>query len=526
MFSSLNKKIIFAIVSFFIICFAIFGYTLYTLYNSRLQEDQLYLHVKNQQYNELLYHFNKIKSGTEQLSDNPEQETFSYLPQGSVDKEGNRYKNLKTNLYMVLACLTFFAAMIILMIVFMHSLILLPVYYFRQINQAVQQGIYKQRLQLPPRLFHDELNDLEQTYNKMLDSIEAHIQETKKQKEFLQNIIDGIPDAIRVLNFSGNIILTNKVYRDTLEQIAHSESKCTKCYTSLLRRQIPCTSSMSHCPLQELKEQNNLKFIQQLPFGKKQYLSVNASRIDTLDQPLIIESFRDLSNDIRFSHQQKISSLGFLTTALAHEIKNSLGSMRLILENILNTKMTVANKQKYSQLLYNQLIECIKIPERLLKIAKANPSETQQINCVETINEVCSLLDYEATHNGIKVQVEAEGEIPPLMGNETDFKMIFLNLAQNAIKVMPQGGNLTFQISATPKYINIKVTDTGKGIEPENLTHIFEPFFSKDTSEEHIGLGLPIVKSLLHTFGGDIKASSEIGKGTCFRLKIPHKNKK
>lgn len=526
MFSSLNKKIIFAIVMFFLICFGIFGYTLYTLYNSRLQEDQSYLHMKNQQYNELLYHFNKVKYEKELLLDNNNTIIQSSLPQGWQENERKRYKNLKTNLYMVLACLTFFSAMIILMIFFLHSLILLPIRYFGQINQAVQRGIYRQRLQLPPRLIHDELNDLEKTYNQMLDSIEAHIEETKKQKEFLQNIIDGIPDAIRVLDFSGNIILTNKVYQENLEQISDSVQKCAKCYTSLLRRKTPCPSSLSHCPLNDLTTQNNLKFIQQLPFGKKQYLSVNASRINTLNQPLIIESFRDLSNDIRFSHQQKISSLGFLTTALAHEIKNNLGSMRLILENILNTKMTVQNKQKYSQLLYNQLLECIKIPERLLKIAKASPSTVQTIHCEETIHEICSLLDYEATHNGIKIQIESEGDIPNLIGNETDFKMIILNLAQNAIKAMPTGGLLSLKLSATPKYIHITISDTGKGIEAENLIHIFEPFFSKAGSEEHTGLGLPIVKALLHTFGGDIKVTSELGKGTCFTLKIPHKSKK
>ncbi len=526
MFSSLNKKIIFAIVIFFVVCFGIFGYTLYTLYNSRLQEDQMYLHMKNQQYNELLYHFNQVKSEKSQNVDTKDLNLSAYIPATIKGKDASRYKNLQTNLYMVLACLTFFAIMIILMIVFLHSLILLPIRYFGQINQAVQQGIYKQRLQLPPRLIHDELNDLELTYNKMLDSIEAHIKETKQQKEFLQNIIDGIPDAIRVLNFSGDILLTNKTYQDNLEQISNSAEKCAKCYTSLLRRKTPCPNSMSHCPLQELKIQDNLKFIQQLPFGKKQYLSVNASKINTLNQPLIIESFRDLSNDIRFSHQQKISSLGFLTTALAHEIKNNLGSMRLIFENILNSKMKAADKNKYSQLLYNQLLECIKIPERLLKIAKAAPTTTQKINCLEAIDEICALLDYEATHNGIKIQINHEGEIPVLIGNETDFKMIILNLAQNAIKAMPNGGLLSFFLSTTPKYINIQIDDTGKGIEPESLAHIFEPFFSKTSSEEHTGLGLPIVKSLLHTFGGDIKATSEVGKGTSFKLKIPYNTKK
>lgn len=526
MFLSLNKKIIIAIVAFFVLCFSYLGYTLYSVYASRLQDEQIYLHSKNTQYNELLYHYNKVKSASEV-------ETLDTLISPSTittntfkNQEDARYQNLQSNLYLVLSCLVFFAIMIILMITFMHNLVFLPLAYFSQINETIQKGIYKQRLHLPQKRIHDEFNNLEKTYNNMLDHIEEQINEIKSQKDFLQSIIDGIPDAIRVLDSEGNIIMANTIYKNILHQKTNSKLK-NKCYASLLRKNEPCPKTGSACPLRDLSNKKSIKFIQQLPFGEKQYLSVNASRIGSAKEPLIIESFRDLSNDIQFSHQQKISSLGFLTTSITHEIKNNLGSMKLIAENILNNNVKSADKQKYIKLIYNQLLECINIPERLLKIAKEDTDTEQEINCQNEIKEIFALLDYEATHNGIKMNIEAETNLPQLKGNRTDFKMIILNLAQNAIKAMPAGGSLTAKLYTKNTNFYISIADTGKGIPSQNIPHIFEPFFSQNTSEKgHAGLGLAIVKSLVHTFEGEINVKSKLNKGTEFILKFPYNKKK
>ena len=517
MFLSLNKKIIISIVAFFVLSFSIFGYTLYSLYNSKLQEDQQFLHLRNTQYNELLYRYNSLKA-----EQTPNTAGDSLTKQKLVEQEAQRYNMLEQNLTLILLSLSLFSLMIMLLILFLHRLILRPVRHFSKINKIVQQGTYSQRLHLPHRLFYDEFNTLEHTYNSMLSNIEEQIARINNQKEFLQNIIDGLPDALRVIDFSGGIIMTNRTYR----QKFGDTNIGVKCYASLLGRHTPCPPSMVDCPLKNLQTKNNIRFIQQLQGGQKQYLSVNAARIDATDQPLIIESFRDLSDDIKFSHQEKISSLGFLTASIAHEIKNNLGSMRLIFESLLQGNLPSTSQQKYLELIYDQLLECIKIPERLLKLAQFSPDNNQPINCMENINEICALLDYEATRNGIAVSLAQKGELRPVLGSETDFKMIILNLAQNAVKAMPNGGKLDFSVIGHPRFLEILIADSGEGIAKPQLPHIFEPFYSNDHIRGHTGLGLAIVKSLLHNFGGDIKVSSQIGKGTTFRLKFPYKNKK
>ena len=116
---------------------------------------------------------------------------------------------------------------------------------------------------------------------------------------------------------------------------------------------------------------------------------------------------------------------------------------------------------------------------------------------------------------------------PIMIGNEADFKMIILNLAQNALKAMPSGGELTVEVSKDKNNVTIEIRDTGIGIENEKISHIFEPFYSDGQSSRHhnVGLGLAIVKSLVDKIKGTIHVSSEVGKGTLFIIKLPKRKR-
>jgi signal transduction histidine kinase len=245
----------------------------------------------------------------------------------------------------------------------------------------------------------------------------------------------------------------------------------------------------------------------------------------------IIESIRDLSDDIKFSHEQKVASLGFLATSVAHEMKNNLGSVRMILEGMLDSYYKDLPdddiQKKYLNMIYNQIIASIKIPERLLKLAKNNGEEKEVFNINSSIDEVLSLLDYEAKRNGVGVKKIFKNNENNMIGNEADFKMIILNLAQNALKAMPSGGELTVEVSKDKNNVTIEIRDTGIGIENEKLSHIFEPFYSDGQSSRHhnVGLGLAIVKSLVDKIKGTIHVSSEVGKGTLFIIKLPKRKR-
>jgi signal transduction histidine kinase len=114
--------------------------------------------------------------------------------------------------------------------------------------------------------------------------------------------------------------------------------------------------------------------------------------------------------------------------------------------------------------------------------------------------------------------------VPGFECDRSSLLQIFLNLAENAIIAMESKGVLTIDVSIQKTgYVTISVADTGKGISPEELPKIFEPFYTSRSDRWGAGLGLAITYGLIREMGGDITVKSTVGKGTRFVLTLPVK---
>ena len=174
-------------------------------------------------------------------------------------------------------------------------------------------------------------------------------------------------------------------------------------------------------------------------------------------------------------------------------------------------------------LIYNELLNCIDVPERLLKLTRASTDDKQIVDCNSAINDVLGLLDFEAKSKGVNIVFSPSPDELKITGNETDFKMAAINLILNAIKAMDANGILTIHINKDRNKVKISFNDTGIGISEENLTRIFEPFFTngREDRQRGNGLGLAITKSIVEKFGGHINVTSQVGVGSCFTLSFP-----
>ena len=556
MFFSLNKKFIYTISVFFIFISVIFLYAFYILNLSKIQEEQKNTISRNQQYIEMLYEninlrkelvqigkqnpaikfSTKIKELTQSAQLNAQQEQISQERQRAEEALKNyneRYQALEESFNIaIISTLLFLLAMIVLWLL-IKIWVLAPIDKLSSVSRLVAHGDYSRRLEHTSKeYFKDEFDNLIKTFNQMLDNIESSIKEIHRTEFFLQSIIDTIPDGIRVLKEDGTIIIANKEYHRQI----NDDTNCIgqKCYISSQHQNFPCPLSQFTCPLKVLKaQQDTLKFIQQFAAYPNRPLSINAATMTIKDdkhhiQKYIVESIRDLSEDIRFSHQQKLASLGFLSTSVAHEMKNHLGSIRMIIEGLLkkyhNTE-THSEEKNYLELINKQLTECINVPERLLKLAQFAPDEQKSYILNDCIQDIISILDYEAKNNGTIINYHPTKSKLKCLGNDADFKMVILNLMQNALKAMPQGGEINIDLSKdkTSNSAKISIKDTGTGIEPEKLPHIFEPFYSQGHSVKTrgTGLGLAIVKSIIEKQKGEISVTSTLGVGSCFTIKIP-----
>jgi signal transduction histidine kinase len=145
--------------------------------------------------------------------------------------------------------------------------------------------------------------------------------------------------------------------------------------------------------------------------------------------------------------------------------------------------------------------------------------EFREGNINTLIGELVEFVRYELEEAGIACVLELDEQLPLSDFDERFMKQALLNLIKNAIAAMPDGGRLTIRTEATDAEIQIAISDTGVGISEENLSKIFEPYFT--TKEAGSGLGLTLVFKIIREHKGEVAVKSREGEGACFIITLP-----
>jgi signal transduction histidine kinase len=161
--------------------------------------------------------------------------------------------------------------------------------------------------------------------------------------------------------------------------------------------------------------------------------------------------------------------------------------------------------------------------------AGLNPSDRAPVDLAAIANDVYEAFKARADRAGIELRTSIQSGLPPILGNEDQLRRVLYNLMENAIKYTASGGQVEIALEAGKRdgTILLKVSDTGFGIAPAHLTHIFERFYRVEATRPRFGpsqgsgLGLPIAKSIAEAHHGRIGVSSKVGKGTTFWVELP-----
>lgn len=550
MYFSLSKKILYSLLAFLILTALLFLIIFINLYSQKINDNKNQTYIRNeyvvkllndnirlqtklatigQEYPDALKDYN-IYTISRELSSKQEELTNEQKLNDELKKNyDSNIKAIRTGAEVIGYSLFIIILLILLLLFLLDFWVIRPVNTIFDVSNQVSSGVYTSRLPVNlKKLYKDEFDILYSAFNQMLDNIENNITETSRREKFLQHLLDGIPEGIRVIDQNYNVIMTNRAFNQSLNVSEETVGK--KCYTAYGYNACDgCPEGKYNCPIKFMKQKKNdvLHTIHEIgatPF----YLNAAKMPINS-DDFYIVEVLHDLSNDVRYSHQQKVSSLAFLSTSIAHEMKNNLGAIRLILEGMLednqNSDIDYENQKKYLSLIHKQLIEAVKTPERLLQLARYSEEEVSEINVTDAVQDMLYMVDYDTKRRGIFANMQIDENIK-IFGNDADFKMIILNLLQNAVKAMPNGGKLTITAGEKAKNVVVSVKDTGTGIDAKKLKHIFEPFYSTTDKIKSSGLGLAIVKSLVGKMNGEIKVLSKVGIGTEFIMKFPQIKKK
>lgn len=378
----------------------------------------------------------------------------------------------------------------------------------------------------------DELALLGRNFDAMVDRVSGTIDRLTDGEAFLQSVIDAVPDGVRVISDDFTVLKINRAYC-VQHGITSDAAVGNRCYAVSHGRSEPCLPTLVSCPLVELAKpgQSLLKCQHRhvKPDGQELFVEVSASRaeltVDGRQRFCVIESIRDLADQARLSHEQRLSEIGQLAAGVAHEIHNPLSSIQLALAAV-REKVTPqmpgrSGIDPYLDIVDREINRCIDVTGRLLRLSEPGGNNATLVDIGDVIRDVLSLVGCQATQGAVRIHQEIEGPLRSL-GSDSDFGILILNLVQNALHAMPAGGELTIRAHEQQGSISIAVADTGIGISAEDLQRIFWPFWSKRADGTRgAGLGLAICKSTVEQLGGRIEVQSTPGQGSCFTIVVP-----
>ncbi len=220
----------------------------------------------------------------------------------------------------------------------------------------------------------------------------------------------------------------------------------------------------------------------------------------------------------RLRQADRLATLGRMSANIAHEIRNPLASLTGAIEVLASNGTAGEVRQRLAQIILKESARLNEILRDFLEYARPAPLARSRTNVVEAIDEVLVLLDHRADAGTLKLV----REFPPSLDwiiDPQQFRQAVWNLCLNAVQAMPDGGELRVTAETVGGRLEVRVTDTGEGIAKENLSHIFEPFFS--TKSDGSGIGLALVHRVMQDHGGDVYVESTLGAGSVFTLTFP-----
>jgi len=227
------------------------------------------------------------------------------------------------------------------------------------------------------------------------------------------------------------------------------------------------------------------------------------------------------------AYTNKMASIGRMAAGVAHEVNNPLAIINEnagLLKDLISIKEEPVERGrllKIAETILKSVERCSTITHRLLGFAKRMDPVTERIALGPLIEEVLSFQGKEAEYRGINVNLDVPEDFPIIQSDRGQLQQVFLNIASNAFAAVDDGGRIDISLRLEDENtVLVMISDNGRGIPEEHISHIFEPFFSTKT-EYGTGLGLSITFGIVEKLGGRIDVQSNVGEGASFTVRLP-----
>jgi PAS domain S-box-containing protein len=383
---------------------------------------------------------------------------------------------------------------------------------------------------------------------------EAREHDLSFSRSMIKTLFAGIREPLFLLGQDFRILDTNEPMLSLLG-LPKEEVVGRTCHEVSHRSLQPCNSRTCQCPMKEslktglsahgihehFDRQNKPRYLEVITYPlKNNYGQVN----------MVFEFYHDITDDLesrlerkarqvkkdlaKLVHEDKMIALGKLVASSVHEINNPIAGIhtlaRLMLRTLEEGKASAQDFEEFSRylaLIAHESARCGQIVSNLLSFARQKEIERRPCNINDVIISVVVLLRHRLQLQNIIIRTLLDPSLPEIVGDNNQIQQCIMNLVFNAMEAMPDGGKLTLSTSFKPKnrVVQLDISDTGCGIPEENLSIIFEPFFSTKQESKGVGLGLSVVYGIIREHKGTIFVDSKVGSGSTFTIRFPSANK-
>jgi len=383
-----------------------------------------------------------------------------------------------------------------------------------------------------------KLEEMEQEVKKRTRSLVEAKERLRESERFLSVVFDSIQNGISVLDPELNIVRVNQTMRDWYAHVIPLEGK--KCYEAYHGRSKPCDVCPTIRAINTGKiEMNEVPLTQADGVAGALELFAFPMRNDSGKITGVVEYVSDITERKRLEAQlqqsHKMEAIGTLTGGIAHDFNNILGIILGNLELALDD-VPEWNRAKFNlEEIRTASLRAKDVVRQLLSFARKTGLEKKPTNIIPFVKESLNLMR-SSIPTSIEIFQNIAKDVDTILADPTQINQVLINLCTNADHAMPDGGMLEISLKNVEldedtaaqypdldpgRYVNLTVSDTGQGINPEFKDRIFDPYFTTKEVGKGTGMGLSVVHGIVKSHGGAISVDSELRRGTAFSIFFP-----
>jgi len=338
--------------------------------------------------------------------------------------------------------------------------------------------------------------------------------EVEKLYRYLQSILDSLPDKVYELNRDGII---NYVSRQIRSGTYDPKGKHFTEY--VLPEHRDYAVSKWEDAKRGIFRPYELEFVNRE--GRRRYLLMTPGPVKGTDRFVLVE--RDITElkelEKKVYESQKLAAIGQLSAGIAHEVRNPLSSIKMSLQILEKRMQPEGNDLKRFRIAQREVEHLEKLVSDVLIYARPSEPAKSPADMRSVIEGSLDMVEKSIRDKDIQVVKRYPEDLPPIGIDASMMNQALINIFQNACDAMEKGGTLTITLQGSAESLTLEIEDTGCGIDPEDLTHLFNPFFTRKSYGT--GLGLTQVKKIVDQHAGEIEVFSKKGEGTRFVIVLP-----